>query len=121
MVVHCACSNCPSLCFDRSHLHQVLSGTSSEMPCDTVIVVGVVFVVELVSADAAHFELHIRDDGEGVPAAAREQVFEPFLRPTRAGPGLALYIARELCEANGARLELSTFAGAHFRIRGSVR
>jgi two-component system sensor histidine kinase PilS (NtrC family) len=32
-----------------------------------------------------------------------------------------LYIARELCEANGARLELvDNSPGAHFRIRGDL-
>ena len=101
MVVHCACSNCPSLCFDRSHLHQVLWNVIGNALRHSHRGRGSV-VVELVSADAAHFELHIRDDGEGVPAALREQVFEPFLRPTRAGPGLAC-ILHESCAKPTAR------------------
>lgn len=120
MVVHCACSNCPSLCFDRSHLHQVLWNVIGNALRHSHRGRGSV-VVELVSADAAHFELHIRDDGEGVPAALREQVFEPFFTTHSRGTGLGLYIARELCEANGARLELvDNSPGAHFRIRGDL-
>jgi two-component system sensor histidine kinase PilS (NtrC family) len=45
------------------------------------------------------------------------QVFEPFFTTHVSGTGLGLYIARELCEANGAQLDLLDDApGAHFRI-----
>ena len=61
--------------------------------------------------------LHILDDGKGIDAQERDQVFEPFFTTHAAGTGLGLYIARELCEANGARLILLENApGAHFCI-----
>jgi two-component system sensor histidine kinase PilS (NtrC family) len=64
-------------------------------------------------------ELHVIDDGDGIAPALRGQVFEPFFTTHSSGTGLGLYIARELCDANGAALEvLDNAPGAHFRITG---
>jgi two-component system sensor histidine kinase PilS (NtrC family) len=64
-------------------------------------------------------ELHVIDDGEGIDAELRAQVFEPFFTTHSSGTGLGLYIARELCEANSAQLEIHENApGAHFCLIG---
>ncbi|SMB24099.1 Sensor protein [Sterolibacterium denitrificans] len=68
-------------------------------------------------------ELHVIDDGPGIDAAVQTQIFEPFYTTHSSGTGLGLYIARELCEANDARLELCANAdggasGAHFCLTG---
>lgn len=62
--------------------------------------------------------LEIADDGAGVPQSVQQQLFEPFFTTEASGTGLGLYIARELCEANGALLEYVHRAqgGACFRI-----
>ena len=62
--------------------------------------------------------LNIIDDGPGVDEANRATLFEPFYTTERAGTGLGLYIAREMCEANQARLSYIPIAerGACFRI-----
>jgi two-component system sensor histidine kinase PilS (NtrC family) len=61
--------------------------------------------------------LDIIDDGPGIPAAVREQLFEPFFTTANKGTGLGLYLSRELCEYNQARLSnLARDAGAQFRI-----
>src|SRR5436190_3889275 len=61
--------------------------------------------------------LELGDDGQGIPAELRGQIFEPFLTTRPGGTGLGLYIARELADANGAALELLPKGpGAHFRI-----
>ena len=107
--------------FDRAHLNQVLWNLlrnalrhSSRGPGALRL-----FVPELrVDEDAAP-ELHVVDDGKGIDAGLREQIFEPFFTTDSRGTGLGLYIARELCEANGATLELAENApGAHFVITG---
>ena len=64
-----------------------------------------------------HVELSIVDNGPGVPAAIQGQLFEPFFTTDSKGTGLGLYLARELCAANDARLEyVDDGPGAHFRI-----
>jgi len=45
------------------------------------------------------------DDGPGVAPALRAQLFEPFFTTAAGGTGLGLYIAREVCEANNAKLD----------------
>lgn len=61
--------------------------------------------------------LEIGDDGPGVAPGAMPQLFEPFFTTTAGGTGLGLYIARELCEANGAALEYRQQAGGGARFR----
>ncbi len=48
--------------------------------------------------------LEIVDFGEGISGEISDQVFEPFFTTEPKGTGLGLYIARELCEVNSARL-----------------
>jgi two-component system, NtrC family, sensor histidine kinase PilS len=61
--------------------------------------------------------LEISDDGRGIPTELRAQIFEPFFTTRTGGTGLGLYLARELTEANGGRLELlESGSGARFRL-----
>ena len=62
--------------------------------------------------------LNIIDDGPGVDETNRATLFEPFFTTEHTGTGLGLYIAREMCEANQARLSHVPVpdAGACFRI-----
>jgi two-component system, NtrC family, sensor histidine kinase PilS len=62
--------------------------------------------------------LDIGDDGAGIAADLVQKLFEPFFTTNASGTGLGLYIARELCEANAARLDYRPVAGrgACFRI-----
>jgi signal transduction histidine kinase len=65
------------------------------------------------------FTLDISDDGPGLPAKAREKLFQPFSGSARAGgTGLGLVIARELVRAHGGELTLvqSSAQGTIFRI-----
>jgi two-component system sensor histidine kinase PilS (NtrC family) len=62
-------------------------------------------------------ELRVVDDGPGVAKDLQSQLFEPFFTTYSAGTGLGLYIARELCAANGAALDyVDRSSGADFRI-----
>ena len=49
--------------------------------------------------------LEVYDDGAGVMPENRPHLFEPFFTTETTGTGLGLYIARELCEANGANIQ----------------
>ncbi|MDH5358183.1 MAG: HAMP domain-containing histidine kinase, partial [Gammaproteobacteria bacterium] len=48
--------------------------------------------------------IDVIDNGPGVSDSALQQLFEPFYSQRKGGTGLGLYLARELCQANGARL-----------------
>jgi two-component system sensor histidine kinase PilS (NtrC family) len=103
--------------FDRGHLYRVLWNLMGNALRHASASDRAVRLEARAAAAANRVELHIIDDGPGVDEAQRNQVFEPFFTTHGAGTGLGLYIARELCEASGASLELLDEApGAHFRI-----
>lgn len=52
--------------------------------------------------------IEICDDGAGIPENIRSHLFEPFFTTEKSGTGLGLYIARELADANGAKLQFKT-------------
>jgi two-component system, NtrC family, sensor histidine kinase PilS len=54
-------------------------------------------------------ELLVVDDGPGLSAEQRQHLFEPFFSSESTGVGLGLYLARELCVANGAELTYEPF------------
>ena len=62
--------------------------------------------------------LNVIDYGPGVPEAQVSNLFEPFFTTSHSGTGLGLYISRELCEANQARLNYYRHeaGGSCFRI-----
>jgi two-component system, NtrC family, sensor histidine kinase PilS len=62
--------------------------------------------------------LNVIDDGPGVPEDRIENLFEPFFTTERSGTGLGLYITREMCEANQARITYTRDprGGSCFRI-----
>lgn len=61
--------------------------------------------------EAGHLDLNglpyldIIDFGDGISPAQREHLFEPFYTTESTGTGLGLYLSREICEANQARLD----------------
>lgn len=62
--------------------------------------------------------LDVIDFGPGIDEQVAEHIFEPFFTTAQQGTGLGLYIARELCEANQARLSYlhPPSGGSCFRI-----
>ena len=63
--------------------------------------------------------IDVRDFGTGITEDAVQHLFEPFFTTAAGGTGLGLYIARELCEANQATLNLhdNSSNGCCFRIK----
>jgi two-component system sensor histidine kinase PilS (NtrC family) len=56
-------------------------------------------------------QIDVVDRGPGIPDAVASQLFRPFYTTSEHGTGLGLYIARELCHANGATLEFVAVPG----------
>ena len=103
--------------FDRQHLDQVLWNIVRNGWRHGRKLAGSVRIVLAPWAAPGKLVLDVLDDGPGVPSAAQAHLFEPFFTTESLGTGLGLYIARELCEANGARLEyVDSPGGAQFRI-----
>lgn len=67
--------------------------------------------------------IDVIDHGPGVPPEHQHRLFEPFFTTRKDGTGLGLYLARQLCERNGARLEFiaQPAAGSCFRIQFPVQ
>ncbi|MFP5404835.1 MAG: sensor histidine kinase, partial [Gammaproteobacteria bacterium] len=95
--------------FDSNHLRQVLvnlvgnalryaSGTPGSV------------VVAWRQGARHRLELRVPDDGTGLSAEMQQHAFEPFFTTETRGTGLGLYLARELCVANGAALRFEPAA-----------
>jgi two-component system, NtrC family, sensor histidine kinase PilS len=90
---------------DPGHLTQVLINL-----CDNALAHATRERGELIRLSCEHDReldlptLQIIDFGRGIPDHSRRQLFEPFFTTRSQGTGLGLYISRELCEANHARL-----------------
>ncbi len=103
--------------FDRAHLDQVLWNLCRNALRYCSRQAGSV-QLRAWRPDGGRAVLEIANDGPAVDPDAIQQLFEPFFTTSAGGTGLGLYIARELCEANGATLEYRqrTEGGACFRI-----
>ena len=61
--------------------------------------------------------VEVADSGPGIAEELLERVFEPFFSTAHGGTGLGLYLVRELCEFNQARISYQRRpVGACFRI-----
>jgi two-component system, NtrC family, sensor histidine kinase PilS len=74
-----------------------------------------------VREDSKRPYIDITDHGTGVSPDVEDHLFEPFFTTSSRGAGLGLYIAKELCEANQAtlNLQLNNKNGCTFRINFS--
>lgn len=114
--------DCPSsiwLRFDRNHLHRILTNLVENSLRYCKNLPGSISIGARVDGVTGQVEVSVRDDGPGVVVDVRDRLFEPFFTTRSAGTGLGLYIARELCEANDAAIELvPSDKGACFRVTG---
>jgi two-component system sensor histidine kinase PilS (NtrC family) len=103
------------ICTDEEQLHQVIwnlidnawhyADKEQEMPIEIRI-----------TLQSENIHIDVIDNGAGVSPQAMEHLFEPFHSERTGGTGLGLYLARELCQANGARLSYLPEFGSCFRI-----
>ena len=109
----------PEVSFDQSHLNQVMWNLCRNALRHCRRRSSSIRIAVDVIGSGNVVKLDVVDDGPGVPAALRSQLFEPFFTTVSSGTGLGLYLAREVCEANDATLEyIETPAGAQFTVLG---
>lgn len=104
---------------DPDQLSQVLTNLLDNALRYSKKITGKATAQLIVNTDSKQLaQLDIIDNGPGIDSRDQEKVFEPFFTTESKGNGLGLYIARELCEINQARLHyLRTEAGKScFRI-----
>ena len=75
-------------------------------------------VVGGINSNSGHAYLEVIDYGTGVDTDLVPNLFDPFFTTESTGTGLGLYLSKELCEANEARLGYSKAAtgGSCFKI-----
>jgi signal transduction histidine kinase len=62
-------------------------------------------------------EIAIRDSGAGIPAEAREKIFQPFFTTKAMGTGLGLAVVKRIIEGHGGAVALAGSAtGAEFHV-----
>ncbi len=107
----------PGVLFDRSHLNQVMWNLCRNALRYCRLQQASIRIRVATARSGGVVKLDVVDDGPGVAPEARAQLFEPFFTTAAGGTGLGLYIAREVCEANGATLDYAeTPTGAQFTV-----
>lgn len=89
--------------FDHAHLQQILWNLVNNAVRHGSGAAGAVHIA--VKQEGQLAEIWVRDDGPGVSDTMQARLFEPFSTTENSGSGLGLFIARELAEANGGRLD----------------
>jgi two-component system, NtrC family, sensor kinase len=58
-------------------------------------------------------EIRIKDNGNGIPPAAVDKIFQPFFttKPTGEGTGLGLSISYDIIKAHGGEITVDTREG----------
>ncbi|WP_045727015.1 ATP-binding protein [Xanthomonas sp. GPE 39] len=103
---------------DPKHLHQILSALVHNALKYGRVMEEPARVRLRVCMHERNAIVDVMDRGPGIPETVAAQLFRPFFTTSEHGTGLGLYIARELCRANQARLEYVPVpaGGACFRV-----
>ena len=111
---------CDVLFVDRFRLTQVFRNIfeNSLAACSDPVVI----TVRCRSAElneASAIEIHVEDNGPGLPEEVRGRVFEPFFTTKSKGTGLGMAIAQRIVEMHGGEIAVgeSERGGAAFVIR----
>ncbi len=91
--------------FDRRHLNQILWNLCKNGWRHCKKAENSLELALSLSDKTKMVRIEINDDGEGIHESMRSHLFEPFFTTEKSGTGLGLYIARELADANGAKLQ----------------
>src|SRR5690606_11020201 len=87
----------PEVLFDRSHLNQVMWNLCRNALRHCRRRTASIQIRVSMERAGSIVKLDVVDDGPGLSAEARAQLFEPFFTTAVGGTGLGLYIAREVC------------------------
>jgi two-component system sensor histidine kinase PilS (NtrC family) len=105
---------------DPDHLHQIITNL-----CENGMRYGTSGSVSIsggrLPENGAPF-IDVTNDGPEISRELQEKIFEPFFTTENKGTGLGLFLARELCHDNNARLDyVHSPEGGQFRIQFPLR
>jgi two-component system sensor histidine kinase PilS (NtrC family) len=106
-------------CVDTDQLHQIVSNLCTNAMKNSPPFEGKAVIALRTGVDAQHHPfIDCIDWGSGIATEIIDRIFDPFFTTSSKGTGLGLYIARELCEANGALIDYhpNQPIGARFRV-----
>ena len=97
---------------DRGQLRRALlnlakNGVSAATPSGEVVLSG--------TRNGLGARLEVRDDGPGVPADLREQIFAPFFTTREKGTGLGLAFVRDIARDHGGDVTVDDAPGGGAR------
>lgn len=98
----------PAIFFDRRHINQILWNLCKNGWRHCQQNKGSLTLTIKAGRQSQFVNIQIIDDGPGIAPSIQSHLFEPFMTTEKTGTGLGLYIARELAEANGAKLDFTT-------------
>jgi len=92
--------------FDQENLQRVMSNLLDNALRHSKLACGIERAKIKVEQDSTSHRclVSVIDAGDGVPAADRSKLFEPFFTTVPEGSGMGLYLCKELCEINNATL-----------------
>jgi len=73
-------------------------------------------------------EVHVRDNGVGIPQKVIDKIFQPFFttKPTGQGTGLGLSLSYDIIKAHGGEIKVGTKEGEgsefviHLPLKGNI-
>ncbi len=94
-----------TIVMDPSQLHQVINNIASNALryCVRTQSPWIKLLAGVIAERETPY-LDIIDNGPGIPAHFQANIFEPFFTTENTGTGLGLYISKELCAINKAKL-----------------
>lgn len=98
----------------RQILHNLLKNAQEASPLNGQITVT---THHLTNLNCNCVELHIQDQGSGVPTELLDKIFEPYVTTKTKGTGLGLAIVRKIIEEQGGMVWIENNAGACVKVR----
>ncbi len=102
--------------FDPLHLSQILGNLCQNGLRYSEKKTGEAKLIIRANSGEGVNHLEVIDFGEGVSDDLIPNLFEPFYTTEVTGTGLGLYLSKELCEANNARVSYTNYDQSRFRI-----
>jgi len=105
-----------TVCIDEGHLHQILWNLGVNALRHGHVARDQPGIIRAERAEQGRTRIEVLDSGPGIPAEARDRIFEPFYTTSARGTGLGLGLVQELVEANHGTIVVANSTGGGARV-----